>query len=172
MTAPSVVSVYGDPMSGEKVEDVVYEGSVDVHVSLAGEHRANGDAGGEEFVCKACQQELVEEWFESSDGRQAGFVLVGRRDDRPGVCDEADDENQPHDVQRVPLSWANSARISMDEEQDRITVAISVGDPRGGFTMTVERIDGKLRLSVPHDSDGMLHRPLTALNGRGYFEIG
>lgn len=78
-----------------------------------------------------------------------------------------------HEPEPVPLSWANSAAIDLDPEQDRISVRISVGDPRGAFVMTVERMDdGELRLSLPHPDHSLIHLPLTALASPGYYRIG
>lgn len=39
----------------------------------------------------------------------------------------------------LPLSWANHAAIHLDHDQDRISVGISVADPRGGFSLEIRR---------------------------------
>ncbi len=71
-----------------------------------------------------------------------------------------------------PLSWVNSARVSLNREWDSVTVMISVGDPRGAFAMTVVRKpDGSLMLEVPDPSDSLPHAKLTQI-APGTFRIG
>lgn len=67
-------------------------------------------------------------------------------------------------------AWVNSARISADD--DTVAVHISVGDPRGAFTMSVTcGDDGELRLSVPTPADGWAHMGLVPLRSHGYYRI-
>lgn len=85
-----------------------------------------------------------------------------------------------------PLSWCNSAAVTLTHEQDEVQVSISVGDPRGAFVMSVRRIPamhdadgnvtnpdlaGRLMLYVPHPEQGFLHMPLT-LHHDGAYVIG
>lgn len=95
-------------------------------------------------------------------------------------CPEQCDGGQgPHDWHRRTLAFANSAGIDVNESDDSVTVSISVGDPRGAFTMTVRRIPdsadgelaGKLILHVPHGSMPMSHMPLKQLH-EGTYVIG
>ena len=70
------------------------------------------------------------------------------------------EEGYQHEAR--PLAWCNSAGIHLDTADDSVTVAISTGDPRGAFTMTIRRnLDGQIVMHVPHPSDGSLHEPLT-----------
>lgn len=79
-------------------------------------------------------------------------------------------------------AWLNSASVSVEPGDDRVTVSISIGDPRGAFVMSVERvryIDAEtgeerddLRLSVPHPESSFLHLPLAELASRGYYRVG
>lgn len=57
-----------------------------------------------------------------------------------------------------PLTWLNSARVTTDPDDDAVHCAVSIGDPRGAFVMTVRRTpDGRILIHVPHPSDGMAH---------------
>ncbi len=80
------------------------------------------------------------------------------------------------DANTGPLAWANSASIILDPDDDAITVAISTGDPRGGFTMTIRRIPdgdhenaGALVMHVPHPDDSTLHEDLHEFRPGAYF---
>lgn len=93
--------------------------------------------------------------------------------DADGDCESCDGSGkiEVHEWEPIPLHWANSASIHTDTDRDEITVAISVGDPRGAFVMRVERIDGELYLSVPHANMSLPHMPLTE-RSPGWFKIG
>lgn len=85
---------------------------------------------------------------------------------------DGDEDTSPHKSEPVPLSWANSASISVDEERDALQLAVSIGDPRGAFVLTIERMDdGTLIMHAPHPADPMLHMPLTEIHP-GTFAIG
>jgi hypothetical protein len=65
----------------------------------------------------------------------------------------------------------NSAAIDFDDDEMECTVSISVGDPRGAFTMTVRRTpDGKLILHVPYEGEPLPHMPIKKLHD-GTYEI-
>lgn len=85
-----------------------------------------------------------------------------------------------------PGSWCNSASVIVDEEENSVSVSISVGDPRGGFYFTVRRVPtitngagevenpelaGKLILHTPYPGEGLPHMGLTELHP-GTFLIG
>jgi hypothetical protein len=70
-----------------------------------------------------------------------------------------------------PGGFANSAFISVGEADDTVTVGISVGDPRGAFTMTIRRIDGQLYLYVPAAGDPGSHVELSRIR-EGAYRIG
>lgn len=74
-----------------------------------------------------------------------------------------------------PLSWANSAAVTLDPDEDSITVSISTGDPRGAFTMTIRRIPddaptnaGALVMGVPYPGDPMPHEDLHPIRPGAY----
>jgi hypothetical protein len=149
-----------------------------VHVSLAGEARCNGDEhAGAEWRCTECSEPLTRSTH--PNGSESYFDTNGEE-----TCYQASRVDGPadHDPELVPLSWANSAWIDCNEKEDRITVAISVGDPRGAFVLQVERMrwtdaetgeeHDELRLSVPSPDDAFAHAPLTALASPGYYRIG
>lgn len=96
---------------------------------------------GDRFSCTKCGEswdsdELDEEEANASD------------------CPDGDQ----HTVTSSPLSWLNHAGVSFDEDEDSVTVSISVGDPRGAFTFTVRRLpDGRLIMHTPYPGEGMPH---------------
>lgn len=127
--------------------------------------------------CKACGLELIEDAdsFRAVDGPR----WLDAAECHENVRDESTDDDSdygPHDPEAIPLRWVNSAGVSVDEEHDSITVWISVGDPRGGFTMEIRRIDpeadsdlaGKLIMHLPHEAASMLHMPLKELHAGTY----
>lgn len=84
---------------------------------------------------------------------------------------DGDEDTSPHVGQTNPHTWANSARIILDDERDAIHVTVSYADPRGSFALTVERMeDGTMRLTVPHPDDSQLHAPLTEIHP-GHYKI-
>lgn len=158
-----------------------------VHVSLPGEE------GTAEYRCTECSETTGDEPVTYADGD-----TIPLSDQCHGVeCEACDGVGQiwpegttdfhgtestdcavckstgngAHAWEPEPHGWANSARIDASDTY-RITVTISVGDPRGAFAMSVERTpDGELTLSLPDPSDSMPHMGLVPLNGRGYFRI-
>jgi len=112
------------------------------------------------YRCRACGEELAE-------------TVTGFEPDSGDPCC-ADDEE--HDAERVPLSWCNSAAISVDESGDAVTVATSVGDPRGAFAFAIRRIPddtagdlaGALVMHVPYPMQPSPHMPLTPLHDGTY----
>jgi len=71
-----------------------------------------------------------------------------------------------------PLSWCKSAGVNTDPRDDAVTVSISVGDPRGGFTMTIRRLpDGRLVMYLPYPERSLLHLPLREIHP-GTYEVG
>lgn len=127
-----------------------------------------GTGDGLEYRCRACGDDLAEtaQGFvtDTGDGR------CQRADSDPD--NEPDDRDGPHDPKRIPLSWCNSAGVSVNADDDSVTVAISVGDPRGAFTMTIRRVPddaegpfaGQLVMHVPHANEPSPHMELTDLH--------
>ena len=117
--------------------------------------------------CAACGEGLTA----TTDGYES--ELTGP------ACPYSADDDGAHDPEPVPLSWANSATIVTDDDEDSVTVTISVGDPRGAFCFTVRRVPddadsdlgGRLVLHVPYPGESCGHRPLTQLHP-GTFVIG
>lgn len=122
------------------------------------------------YRCRACGEDLTEtvDGYESDyHGRQCSdYVPDDDSDDGP------DWGEGPHDAERVPLSWINSAAIDADETDDSVTVSISVGDPRGAFSFQIRRIAddadgdlaGRLVLHVPYPGQPLPHEALTPLH--------
>jgi hypothetical protein len=116
--------------------------------------------------CRACGEELIE----TNDGYETESGEATCADFQP--LTDTDDETGPHDPERIPLSWCNSAAVHTNESEDAITVSISVGDPRGAFTFTIRRIPddtdsdlaGRLVMHTPHASDPLPHMELTPLH--------
>lgn len=87
--------------------------------------------------------------------------------------DGHDDDCVAHDW-RAPESIGmhfNGAgvRITDEENCQRVQVWISIGDPRGAFCMNLERVNGELRLSVPHAEMGMSHMTLTPIAEQSHY---
>ena len=86
---------------------------------------------------------------------------------------EDDDATAATPAPSLPGNWAG---ITTDEADESVQVEISVGDPRGCFTMTLRRVrdaDGRDRLflRVPHPEDSTPHAPMREVHP-GYYEIG
>jgi hypothetical protein len=72
-----------------------------------------------------------------------------------------------------PLSWIKSASIWPDPDKESLTVAISVGDPRGAFCMTIRKADdGRIFLDVPYAKMPMSHLPLHDTLAPGTYRVG
>jgi hypothetical protein len=57
-----------------------------------------------------------------------------------------------------PTDWLNSAHISTDSQYNTVTVGISIGDPRGSFTMTIRRNDdGTFTMFLPYPGESLAH---------------
>jgi len=162
-----------------------------VHVALD----EDGDAA--EYTCSHCGRGLdhypgaTPEWASESD-REAGVCrehpdygdvhVCGIDCDTKSVNDndaegcglDAQDMPAPHDPQLTPLQWANSAAIITDPAQDSVQVAISAGDARGAFTMTVRRIvdedtgEVKLFLYVPYADMNEPHMRMVQVHPGSY----
>ena len=83
-----------------------------------------------------------------------------------------------HEPQPAPLGWCNNAEIRTNEAEDSVTVAISVGDPRGAFCFTVRRLPagagelaGRLLLHLPYPGEPSPHVALIE-RGPGAYLIG
>ncbi|WP_106586004.1 hypothetical protein [Murinocardiopsis flavida] len=121
--------------------------------------------------CRACGDELTR--------TMTGWVT----DDGDGACllfepddDTGHEQTGPHDPAPIPFAWCNSAAITTEESDDAVTVALSVGDPRGAFCFTVTRIPddaesdlaGCLLLHTPHPGEPAPHAALTELHPGTY----
>lgn len=108
------------------------------------------------------------------DGEQVGYETLPEPDELERVqVSFPDTENgyQTDEQGAAPLGWVNSATITLDRRDDAVTLSISVGDPRGAFTLTVRRLpDGRLLMFAPHPTETMLHLPLAELRP-GVYEI-
>ncbi len=128
-----------------------------------------------EFRCAACGADLTEtpDGFRDDNGEQdcPAYAPAGPVDA---------DSSGSHDPTRVALSWCNNAAIRTDEDDDAITLSLSVGDPRGAFTVTIRRVPddadsplaGRLLLHMPYPGEPMPHDVLHPLLHPGAFVIG
>jgi hypothetical protein len=124
------------------------------------------------YRCRACGEELVE----TLDGYQTAAGEYACADSEPAGDGDPDYGDGPHDPERVPLTWCNSAALHSDELEDSVTVSISVGDPRGAFTFTIRRVPddvegdlaGQLIMHVPYVGESTPHMPLSALRDGAY----
>lgn len=140
----------------------------------------------EESTCTACGQDVTFDGDRWSGGNYGTVCLeawsddpVAPQDDDGGIPDYLDGSDAyPHTVPPAGAEgWANGAGIDVRDDGQRIDVWISLGDPRGAFVMSAERIthdDGhtEVRLSVPTPETMFLHLPLTALASPGYYRVG
>lgn len=143
-----------------------------IQVSLAGEARADGDMDrGAEWRCTHCNEPLVFEQ-DRPRGRKVWLAVDGNEGckERPSA---GLSELLPHEPKRVPLSWANSVTVRLDEEKNEITLMISVGDPRGAFAMTVRHREDAddLLMHLPYEEMPTPHTPITRVHD-GTYRIG
>lgn len=113
--------------------------------------------------CTECRAEF------DSDGPQGDDLNCPELEDQDGNV-------QRHALESLPLTWANNAGIRLDDDEDSVTVSISVGDPRGAFTFTVRRVPegeyaGMLMMHLPHEGEPMPHAKITEIHP-GTFVIG
>jgi hypothetical protein len=96
-----------------------------------------------------------------------GVDLFSRADPEESPCvriSNPDAENG-YDECRGPLAWLNSARLSVNSDEDSVSCVISVGDPRGGFCFTVRQLaDGRIVLHMPHPDESMPHMTTEVLH--------
>lgn len=99
-------------------------------------------------------------------------VYVGEEIERVQLeFDDTSNGVQTEAQEAAALGWVNSAAISLNRGHDAMTVAISVGDPRGAFAFTVRRLqDGRLMMYVPYAGEPMPHMTLTEIQP-GTYEI-
>jgi hypothetical protein len=84
-------------------------------------------------------------------------------------CPEADEDGGTHQLGYHPLGWLNHASITMDAEKESVTVSISVGDPRGAFSMEITRNEeGRIIMFVPYEGQPMPHLPIRQLHPGSY----
>lgn len=152
----ALVTVTGDDLTLTPDADGALEAST---LELDGVHAAFPAEDGYVECCTACGDQLEEE------GGQ--WVDVDQRGD---VCPSTGGAHTP---ERGPGSWCNGAGISVSEEENCVTVRISVADPRGALVMTVRRRPdtGELLLHLPHPGDAAPHVALTELHP-GTYRIG
>jgi len=121
------------------------------------------DEDGNEYSCDNCGGERPPVFG-------LGVVYVdGEALDEPLDCEDSARVQVELGDERAIV---NSAAITFQPDDESVTVSISVGDPRGAFTMTVRRLtDGSLVLHVPHAGDSTPHMPLVE-DHPGTYRIG
>lgn len=157
------------------VDGVPAELCDDTPDTVALEFNTNGAAT---LRCRACGEDLSVTMdglvgTESGESTCASYEPDGDPD-----ADSATD-GSPHDPERISLSWCNSAAVHIDESEDSVTLSISVGDPRGAFTLTIRRIPddvegdlaGHLIMHVPYVDQPSLHMNLFPLH-EGTYVVG
>jgi hypothetical protein len=141
----------------------------------------NGDAiQGISEEADACQGEVESVKVNGDPEYTLTCRTCGGRYDADGPDDEDRECNDDggHKLVPIPLSWMEHASIRVDEENDTVTLSISVGDPQGAFQFTLTRVPvdaatnaGKLFLHVPYEGMSAPHVPLTRTHG-GTFLLG
>lgn len=165
----ATVSVSADETAHGHSHDV---GSDEHHVTALDIDRVRvsfpAEDGGD-TLCRHCGDAIVE--------AEAAWLAYPFSDEQSDQECEAND-NGPHEPETGPGTWCNSAQIIVDDEEDSVSVSISVGDPRGGFSFAIRRLPddapnmaGRLILHVPYPGEGMPHETLTQLHP-GTFLIG
>lgn len=166
-------------VDGETVDALDIE---HVHLSMAGEMGTNGEAeAGAKTRCTWCKGALVDEeepphkfgeedepWC--TERMCSACEGTGLNDESHAgtVCDTCDGHGfLPHQREPMPLSWCNSAGIHLDEEQDQVTVTISVGDPRGAFAFTVGRFRSDHYLCQACNGEGAVKENVVCPECRG-----
>jgi len=90
---------------------------------------------------------------------------VAMADESPSVRISNPDAENGYGACEGPLDWLNSAKITVDADEDSVSCLVSVGDPRGAFCMTVRRLpDGRIVLHLPHPGESMPHMTTEALH--------
>lgn len=104
------------------------------------------DGAGE--VCRHCGETIEEyddpdspsDWFHAHNGDQlCDSDLRRMMDDGEEFPPRGATTAEPD---TSPGSWCNSAAIIVDDDENSVTVTISVGDPRGAFAFTVRKVMG------------------------------
>lgn len=74
-----------------------------------------------------------------------------------------------HEWELLPLSWLESAGIEISQSSDQVRLNVSVGDPRGCFTMELRWSDTHgLLMRLPHEGMSTPHVPLRELHPGTY----
>lgn len=125
---------------------------VDVSLTL------NEDGDMQDKRCAHCKQDM--------DPDRPTHTIDGDE-----FCDDNDDE--AHESEWSPLTWAKNVQIDVDEEEDQIDLTIATGDPRGGWQLRLRRDPetGAVYMSVPFDGMADQHGPMRQI-GPGTYAIG
>jgi hypothetical protein len=163
------LSVNGESL--DTVAPIHTDDDTTIRVELA------ADGGGPFHRCLACGDDLAEE-PDRFTGEITGEQCPDYDHDTEDHDGDAPDHG-PHTPEVVALSWCNSARISLDPDEDAVTVSVSVGSPLGAFCFTVRRVPddacgalaGALIVHMPYPGESSPHEPLTQIHP-GTFLIG
>ena len=120
--------------------------------------------------CINCEERFTEDEKDDAENEECVQAECFGHEDHAEVGDEC---SLVHDLvnEPQPFTWVNGASIHIDEEEDQIDLAISIGDPRGAFVMRLYRTrDGQIRMEVPYPKAGFLHLPLRQL-GPGVYAV-
>lgn len=126
-----------------------------------------------QYRCRKCDSIFPVEEDADDDPCLDSECIVHTGDEN---CDDHGCEYAGHDLvsEEEPLAWVNSAGIHIDEENNRVDVSISVGDPRGAFVMRLYKDrDGGIYMEVPYPGEPWAHMPLAPVNegSRGFYIV-
>lgn len=150
--------MYAVTINGERPDELIHERGEEVSIRIA----TPAEEGlGALLECRHCSWEGERDEVGTIEGRET----IGSCPD----CSEAVAIPAPD-----PADWLNSARITIDPEDNAVHCIVSVADPRGGFALTVRQLgDGRLVMHTPHPSESLLHDQLTPRPGNvGVYGIG
>ena len=126
-----------------------------------------------------------EEWQLENAWNHMGIVNIGAEDivehHNENVILYGDDLQVTLDVGSNGYDheheWVNHAGVQITE--DKVILHVSVADPRGAITMSIERCrlgdnDGALTLIVPHENNNLQHIRMTPITlvSQGIFQLG
>lgn len=118
--------------------------------------KLNEDDDMQEKRCAHCTEDM--------DPDNPAQVVEGDR-----FCDSNDG---PHVPEWSPLTWAKNVTIETDEEADAIHVTIAHADPRGGWQMTIRRMEnGQLIMHLPYEGMSSPHASMRKIT-EGTYEVG
>jgi hypothetical protein len=136
VTTDALLHISAVDVMGTGPEDALHASEFEgVQVSFPAED-------GHEPRCRHCHEVIEEGTVERCEtAPEIPCPTCDGADESCPTCDGDGEVSGPHEPETGPGTWCNSAAVTVDESEDSVTVSISVGDPRGAFTMTVTKVD-------------------------------